>query len=261
MEGWNPRPLDPGMIRLHRRGNGTPLVMLHCLGQSHRFWDVLSPLADIRELIAYSWPGHHDTPLPGHQYGVPELASQLRAVALREGLAKFDLMGISLGGTVAAHFAGEWPDMVGKLVLADCAPRYDDASRANWPVRAAIARAQGVRALVPMLMGVFFTERSLAEDGPDVRHVREIFHACSGEGYALACEALATCDARAQVARIRAPALIMLGSAEREMFQEAARWMNAAIPGSRVLEVPEAGHASIRHRPAFALAALREFLS
>ena len=88
MDNWNPKPLDPGQITLHRRGTGKPLVLLHCLGQSWRFWDVLDPLMDRNELVAYSFPGHHDTPLPGHQYGAPELTEQLRAVALREGLTQ-----------------------------------------------------------------------------------------------------------------------------------------------------------------------------
>jgi 3-oxoadipate enol-lactonase len=260
METWSPRPLDPGMIRLHRRGKGAPLVLLHCLGQSWRFWDVLEPLTSRHELIAYSFPGHHDTPLPGHPYGVPELSAQLRAVAEREGLARFHLMGISLGGSVAAHFAGTYPGMVDRLVLADCTPRYDEESRANWPVRARLARENGVASLVPMLMQVFFTPGTLAEDGPDVRHVRETFEACDGEGYALACEALAALDAWEEVRRITAPTLVVLGSEERQSFKDAADRMVAAIPGSRKVLVPAAGHASVRERPGFVVSLLREFL-
>ena len=157
MENWNPQPLDPGLIELHRRGTGKPIVLIHCLGQSRRFWDVLDPLADRNELVTYSLPGHPGTALPGHQYGVPELTEQLRKVALRDGLTKFHLMGISLGGSVAQHFAGTYPDMVDRLVLADCSPRYDDESRANWPVRAAAARKDGVKSLIPFLLQVFFT--------------------------------------------------------------------------------------------------------
>ena len=41
MDNWHPQPLDPGLIKLHRRGKGAPLVLIHCLGQSWRFWDVL----------------------------------------------------------------------------------------------------------------------------------------------------------------------------------------------------------------------------
>lgn len=260
MENWNPRPLDPGLITFHRRGAGKPVVMIHCLGQSWKFWDVLDPLTDRNELIAYSLPGHPGADLPGHQYGVPELTEQLHAAAVAAGLTKFHLMGISLGGSVAQHFAGTYPDMVDKLVLADCSPRYDDESRANWPVRAAAARTNGVASLIPFLLQVFFTADSIAENGPNVRHVRETFEACSGEAYGLACEALATLDAREQTKKITAPTLIMLGSNERQSFKDAAKWMNETIPGSTVLEVPAAGHASIRERPDFANRALRAFL-
>lgn len=260
MENWNPRPLDPAQLQFHRRGQGKPLVLIHCLGQSWRMWDVLDPLMDRNELVAYSLPGHPGAPLPGHQYGVPELTEQLRAAALREGLTKFHLCGISLGGTIAQHFAGTYPDMVDKLVLMDCTPRYDEESRANWPVRAAAARANGVKSLIPMLMQIFFTEESRNEDGPNVRHVRETFEACEGEAYGLACEALATVDAREQAEKIKARTLIMLGSAERESFKNAAKWMNETIPGSKVVEVPVAGHASVRERPEFVIDQLRAFL-
>lgn len=260
MDNWTPRPLDPGLIHLHRRGTGKPLLLIHCLGQSWRLWDVLDPLMENNELVAYSLPGHPGTPLPGHQYGVPELTEQLRQVALREGLERVHLLGISLGGSIAQHFAGTYPEMVDKLVLMDCSPRYDDESRANWPVRAAAARRDGVKSLIPTLMQIFFTPGSLAENGPDVRHVRETFEACDNEGYALACEALAMLDARDQTKKITAPTLIMLGSAERQSFKDAAQWMHETIKGSQLVEVPVAGHASVRERPAFVVEQLRAFL-
>lgn len=260
MDDWNPQALDPGMIKLHRRGNGAPLVLIHCLGQSWRFWDVLEPLTDRFELIAYSLPGHHDTPLPGHQYGVPELTEQLHAVLEREGLKKINLMGISLGGSIAQHFAGTYPAMIDKLVLADCTPRYIDEARANWPVRAKAARENGVASLIPMLMKVFFTQESLDANTEDVQHVRRTFEECSNEGYGLACEALSTVDAREQTKRITAPTLILCGSNEGQPFKDAMKWMNETIPGSKAVEVPGAGHASVRERPAFAIAQLRAFL-
>jgi 3-oxoadipate enol-lactonase len=257
---WNPRPVDAHSVTVHRSGRGEPLVLLHCLGMSWRFWDVLEPLTDRHELIAYSFPGHHDAPLPDHQYGVEELTAQLRGIAEREGLHRFHLMGISMGGSVAQHFAGTYPHMVGRLVLADCTPRYDDESRANWHARAAAARKDGVASLIPMLLKVWFSPKTLAEDGPNVRFVRETLAACSGEGYALACEALAHCDAREQAKRIIAPTLILVGSEERQAFQDAARWMREAIPDSTLTTVPDAGHASVRDQPGFVLDALRGFL-
>lgn len=257
---WDPRPLDPDNVVLHRRGKGPPLTLLHCLGMSWRFWDVLEPLTDRFELIAYSFPGHHDTPLPEHPYGVPELSRQLYDVLRREGVTRTHLLGISLGGSVAAHFAGTYPGMVDHLVLADCTPRYEDESRANWPKRGAAARANGVASLIPMLLPIWFSAPSLAAEGPNVRFVRDTLAACSGEGYALACDALAALDAREEAGRITAPTLILVGSEERQAFQDAAGWMHGRIAGSRLEVVPVAGHASIRERPEHVLRLLQDFL-
>ena len=40
----------------------------------------------------------------------------------REGLTKCHLAGISMGGSLAQHFAGTHPEMVDRLILCDCTP-------------------------------------------------------------------------------------------------------------------------------------------
>jgi len=256
------KPLDPTDVTVHRRGRGMPLVLLHCLGMDWHFWDVLEPLCNQFELIAYSLPGHHDTPVPTAPYGEAELTEQLRALLNREGVAKAHVAGISMGGSLAQHFAGTYPEMVDRVILCDCTPRYNDEMRANWPVRAGLVRQNGVASLIPVLEKVFFTQASLDENGPNVRHVKEKWAACSGEGYALGCEWLAVLDAREQAKRMTMPTVIMLGSNEGQPFKDAAKWMNENIPGSKgIVEVPNAGHASVRERPEFAVEQFRRFLS
>jgi pimeloyl-ACP methyl ester carboxylesterase len=259
---WNPKPLDPAQVTVHRRGRGQPVVLLHCLGMDWTFWDVLEPLAGQCELIAFSFPGHHDTPMPKGQYGEAELGELLRALMKREGVAKASIAGISMGGSLAQHFAGTYPEMVERAILCDCTPRYNDEMRANWPVRAQAARTKGVASLIPMLEKVFFTQASLDENGANVRHVKEKWASCSGEGYALGCEWLAMLDARAEAKKMKMPTLIVLGSNEGQPFKDAARWMADNIPGSKgIVEVPDAGHASVRERPQFVVEQFRRFLS
>ena len=258
---WNPQPLNPADVTVHRRGKGAPLVQVHCLGMDWHFWDVLEPLCNQFELIAYSLPGHHDTKLPAGQCGAEELTVQLRALMQREGIAKAHMAGISMGGSVVQHFAGTHPNMVDKVILCDCTPRYAEEARANWPVRAEAARRNGVASLIPVLEKVFFTQPSLDENGPNVRYVKDTRAACSGEGYALACEMLAMVDAREQAKRMQAKTLIMLGSHEGQPFKDAAVWMQQNIAGSQTVVVPEAGHASVRERPEFAVKTFRDFLS
>ena len=58
-------------------------------------------------------------------------------------------------------------------------------------MRAKLARTNSVASLIPILEKVFFTQASPDENGPNVRHVKEKWAACSGEGYALGCDSLA----------------------------------------------------------------------
>lgn len=241
--------MDTAAIRLHRKGRGPALVLLHCLGVTHQLWEPLAPLADRFELISYDFPGHGETKLPAASYGVEDLADQLAAMLRREGISRAHICGLSLGGLVAQCFAASHPAMTDRLVLGDTTPRYPDEMRAMWTTRAAAARRDGVASLVPGLLRIWFTAPFLATDPPAVRWVRETLSACGGEGYALACEALGAADLRPLAGRIAAPTLVLCGSEESAAFRDAAAWMQGAIAGARLEWVERAAHCSVREQP------------
>jgi 3-oxoadipate enol-lactonase len=253
-------PLDPAAVRVHRTGSGPALVMLHCLGMTHHLWDCLEGLADQYTLLRYDFPGHGETPVPATPYGIEELSAQLAAVMRREGVAKAHIMGISLGGLVAQCFAASEPAMTDKLVLCDTTPRYTDEAREMWVVRAAAARKDGAASLLPTIEKIWFTPGFVAAEAPAVKLVRDTFRACSGEGYALACEALGAADLRALAPRIKAPTLVLYGSEEGEAFQDAGGWLRDHIAGARLEIVPSAGHASVLEQPLSIERLLRAFL-
>jgi 3-oxoadipate enol-lactonase len=253
--------LDDSAIRIDRQGSGPPLVLLHCLGVDHRLWRLAAGLESEFTVLSYDFPGHGATPVPGHRYTIEDLSAQLLRLLDREGVARAHLGGISLGGLVAQHFAATHPERVERVMLIDTTPRYTDDARANWAVRAAQARGAGVASLLETLLPVWFTPDFIAVDGAAVRYVRDCFHGDSGEGYALACEALAAADLRPLVPKIAAPTLIVCGEQDVPPFLDAARWLNAAIAGSRIQWLAPARHASVLQQPAAFVAAARVFLA
>jgi 3-oxoadipate enol-lactonase len=253
--------LDPGTIKLHRRGLGPALVMLHCLGVDHRLWDIAAAgLERDFTVLSYDFPGHHETPLPPSPYGIERLSEQLSAVLSQAGIARAHVAGISLGGLVAQHFAASQPARVDKLVLIDTTPRYVDEARKMWVERAATARTRGVAALVEGLLRIWFTEGFVAADPPAVRYVRETLGRCSGEGYALACEALGAADLRALAPKITAPTLVFCGKQELPPFREAAHWLAENIRGARSAWLEPARHCSILEQPEAFRRTLQAFL-
>jgi pimeloyl-ACP methyl ester carboxylesterase len=67
----------------------------------------------------------------------------------------------------------------------------------------------------------------------------------SSEGYAAACEAIATMDERAGLPRITAPTLVIAGDADPATPVEHAERIVAGIPGARLAVVPAAHLATV----------------
>lgn len=260
--GENMAAFDARSVTLHRTGNGPRLVLLHCLGVDHELWRIaLAGMEREYTLLAYDFPGHGASAVPAAPYGIADLSAQLAAILDRAGIARTAVVGISLGGLVAQHFAASFPTRVERLVLVDTTPRYTDELRAMWAVRAAQARQDGVKSLIPGLLEIWFTPAFAAKNPPATRYVRDALEKCSGEGYACACEALAAADLRDLAAAITAPTLVVCGEQDIPSFLDAARWLNTNIAHSKLAWLAPARHASILEQPDAFRRALREFLA
>jgi pimeloyl-ACP methyl ester carboxylesterase len=74
--------LDAAAIKLHRRGGGAPLVLVHCLGVDRHLWDIATAgLASDFTLVSYDLPGQGGSPVPDNAY--------------REALAEVDLTSLA----------------------------------------------------------------------------------------------------------------------------------------------------------------------
>jgi len=248
-------------IRLHRTGKGPALLLLHCLGVDHALWDIAAAgLEENFTLISYDFPGHGEAPVPDQGYAIADLSHQLAAAFAREGLTRAHVAGISLGGLVAQHFAAAHSQLVDRLMLIDTTPRYVDEARQMWVERARAARTAGVASLIDGLLKIWFTDAFVANDPPAVRYVRDRFAKASGDGYALACEALGAADLRSLSVSIRAPTLIFCGDDELPPFKEAARWLHHNIEGAGLQWLSPARHASVLEQPLAFVNHARTFL-
>ncbi len=99
---------DAPELFVHRVGSGTPLVLLHGMGESHVGWrPVIDRLARNHDVLAIDLPGFGQSlALPSH---IPPTAANL-AVAVqatldRLDIVEFDVAGYSLGARVALDLA------------------------------------------------------------------------------------------------------------------------------------------------------------
>ena len=106
-----------------RRGTGPPLLMLNGIGGHTAMWEPLAAeLGRTRELILLDAPGcglSPALPVPRRMSGLARLVVEVLD-ALE--LPALDVLGYSWGGALAQQVARDWPDRVGRLVLASTTP-------------------------------------------------------------------------------------------------------------------------------------------
>lgn len=109
---------------IHGRG-GHPLVLLHgafsAIGSS--FGTLLPELARTRQVVAFEYQAHGHTADIDRPMTVEQLADDVAAAIAQLGIAPADLLGYSLGGSIALHVALRHPEAVRKLVLMSVTTR------------------------------------------------------------------------------------------------------------------------------------------
>ena len=99
-------------------GTGKPLIMLHGGFGTFDMFTALSPaLALDHQVIGVDLYGHGRTAITDRPIRFEQMADDIAGLIQHLGLEKADLLGYSLGGTVALQTAIRHPERVNKLVV------------------------------------------------------------------------------------------------------------------------------------------------
>ena len=99
-------------------GTGEPLIMLHGGFGTFEMCSAFSPaLAQNHQVIGVDLYGHGHTALTDRPLRLEQMADDIAGLIQHLGLEKVDLLGYSLGGTVALGTAIRQPERVNKLVV------------------------------------------------------------------------------------------------------------------------------------------------
>jgi len=243
------------------QGKGQPLVLIHPLGLDHRLWDYcVSDLAKHRTLVTFDLPGHGQSPVPDINYTIEDISKSLLESLRLARIDKADFLGLSIGGMILQHFASVNASMVDKLILVDTTFKYSKDWQLNWTERARISREEGLENMLEKLLEAFFTEDYLRKGSEDIDYCRDVISKMSGEGYALACEALSRCNLEKSASAITSQTLILCGDQDNDLFKDATLWLSQNIPHSQYEWLAPAQHLSPLERRVDFLKIVRKFL-
>jgi pimeloyl-ACP methyl ester carboxylesterase len=226
-------------------GEGTRgMVLLHGIGGGSGLWGPTLPALDGHRVLAWDMPGHGATP-PLPETGMPALAAALLRMLDAAGLDRADLIGHGIGGMVAQEFVATWPERVRSLVLYASPPAFGDA-RFLAARLAPLDAGQGMAGIAPAVV------EGLLGDDPDPAAAPAAIASLAAvpeTGYRAALAALAGFDRRADLGRIAAPTLVLIGEADPLAPFHVMHAVGEAIPDARMAIVAYAGHLAHLERP------------
>jgi pimeloyl-ACP methyl ester carboxylesterase len=106
-------------------GAGTPLILLHGGINPDSFGNNLTELAKRRQVIAVHLQAHGRTPDTDRPMRSETMGDDVAALISHLNLGKADVMGYSLGASVALQTAIRHPNVVDRLVLVSAAMKQD----------------------------------------------------------------------------------------------------------------------------------------
>lgn len=263
--------IEAAGIRLHVRDtgprDGPALLLLHGFGASLHTWDaVAARLEDRFRVIRLDLPGFGLTgPDPGRDYSDARSHAVLMALMDRLGLARASVAGHSMGGRIAWTLAALHPERVERLALL--APD-GFASRGFEYGRA--PKVPLLLRLLPYVMPTFLLRSSLvpAYANPGmvtdamVTQYRDLLLA-PGVRQAILDRTAGQVlqDPAPLLRRITAPVLLVWGAEDRMIPARNAGDYQAALPASKLLELPGVGHVLHEEAADAVAAGLRAFLA
>ncbi|HSH44502.1 MAG TPA: alpha/beta hydrolase [Longimicrobiales bacterium] len=235
-----------GGFRLHavHTGSGSPVVLLHGLSGSHRWWRFTVPALErehrvhLPELVGFG-----ESRGAARQPSIPEMAELMARWLDALELDRPDFVGHSMGAQVGIHLAARWPDRLRRLVLVSAA----GVPRSLSPMKLA---SFGTELLWPRAWGRLGFLPTIAADalraGPRTLG-RALGHILRD-------------DVRPLLDRIKVPTLLLWGAHDPLTPVSDGRQMRDRIPDARLVVLENAAHNPMADRPGAFNRELLEFL-
>jgi len=244
--------------RVWRKGNGPRIGFLAGYGGLPRWVPFLDRLAETRTVIAPSLPG-----FPGGDRGHSVLDHQLdwvlavRQLIDKADLAGADLVGSSVGGSLAAEVAAIWPDKVKRLALIAPFGLFDEKDPATDPW------AQKADAIPGLMTADPDTYKKLKEMPPSANSIEwPIEQTRAAEAAARIFWPLGNTRLERRLPLIKAPTLIVWGAEDRLLPKSYAATIARAIGAKTESKIiAGAGHLAELDKPDEIAAAILRFMA
>jgi pimeloyl-ACP methyl ester carboxylesterase len=254
--------VDGLRVAYERAGSGPPLMLLHgYVGDGPTLWRrQLDELSDEFTVVAWDAPGAGGSSDPPESFGMAGYADCLAGFLRRLGLERPHVAGLSFGGALALALCRRHAAIPTTLILA--------SAYAGWggslPAEVAGRRLQQALRLADLSPQEFVGALLPTMFSPTTPPaVVDAFGASMLGFHPVGFRAMARASAenlRDVLPSINVPTLLVYGEVDVRAPMTVAEDLHAAIPGSKLVVLPDAGHVCNTEAPEAFNRAVRSFL-
>ena len=252
-------------------GSGDFLVQIGGAVSAHEGYSTITErMREHFAVIDYDHRGYGLSERPESGYSLEVWADDLAGLLEAIGVERTHVHGGSMGGFIATKFAARYPERVDRLVISGAVAKCDRMARTQFELWKLIARAYGVEseALALELTTKAFSRAFLDTCEDDLlAEMREVTaRNVTTDVFCAGCDAMIETDVRAELARITAPTLVLVGSEDcltpLDTGPDGAggRAIAEGIPGARLHVFEGCGHGNLIERVDESIRVIVDFL-
>lgn len=239
-------------IAIEHAGKGELAIFMHGIGGNRRNWYAqIDAFAPYFHAAAWDARGYGDSDDYDGALNFGSYADDLARVLEYFGAARAHVIGLSMGGRIAMDFAARYPSRLLTLTLCDTHKGF--AGLSEEKKKAFIASRKE-----PLLAGK--EPKDIAEPvartlvGPNAseaafRSLVDSMCRLHKDSYIKSIEASVMMDERNDLADIKVPTHVVVGSEDKLTTVEMARELAGEIPGAELTVIDDAGHLSNIEKP------------
>lgn len=236
-------------------GKRTPLLFFNGIGANLEIAQAFADHFTGRDIITFDMPGIGGSPDPSIPYRPWWVAKAAKAILLKHGYDKVDVLGVSWGGGMAQQFAFQNQKMVHRLVLAATST---GVTMVPGNLRAISKMGSPKRYVDKNYLAEHF-ETLYGDESDGVHEFTKHMIPPSVKGYIFQLTAMLGWSSLPFLRRLKMPTLIIMGAKDHIVPVANGHILKFMIKGSRMVVMDDAGHLFLLTRRDESIAIMRDF--
>lgn len=220
------------------------LVLSNGILMSTASWGFQIPAFARRyRVLRYDCRGQWQSEHPAGPYSMEQFADDLAALLDALGIARAHIGGISYGAEISMVFALKYPERMRSLVLSSAVSQVDPVLAGICGMWLAAAERRDPELFFAATYPFNFSQRWIAANAGTLTQARSRYASLDFDAVAELCRAFLKLNITADLHRITAPTLLMVGEDDNLKPRAYADIIAREIPHAAYAIIPGAGHA------------------